>query len=65
MVDLTQEEQNLLQQIVTDKFSVGAFSGMIFNGMLQPNTARPDVLIQEALKVRLLAMKMAETGKSI
>ena len=65
MVDLNTEEQQLLKEIMADKFSVGAFSGMIFNGMLQPNTAKPDVLIQEALRVRLLAKKMAETGTSI
>jgi len=33
--DLNEEELDLLTKIVNDKYSIGAFSGMIFNAVIQ------------------------------
>lgn len=59
---LTTDEKNLLREIVLDKFSVGAFSGMIFNASIQKQqqgiTPNYESLIQEALAIRLLMKEM-------
>lgn len=59
-IKLTEEEHALLHMIVNDKFSVGAFSGMIYNQVKDCDSwdnATIDLHIQLALKVRL---RMAE-----
>lgn len=62
-MELTKDEKQLLTEIVNDKFSVGAFSGMIFNGLIQykkdeafaeaSTTEITDKLIKTALRTRL------------
>lgn len=58
----------LLTQIVNDKFSVGAFSGMIFNAQLQHTDMKVEELIDKALEVRIkmkeLAMVSVVEGKA-
>ena len=52
--------KDLLTQIVNDKYSVGAFSGMIFNMYIShPDNTIPE-LIKQALVVRLVALRMAK-----
>jgi len=50
---LTNEERVLLTEIVNNKMSVGAFSGMIFNAQLANKDMKVDELIQKALSIRL------------
>jgi len=58
LVELSTEEKELLTQILNDKFSVGAFTGMIFNSYIKvPNHTIPE-LIKQALMVRLVARRM-------
>lgn len=62
-MELTKDEKALLTEIINDKFSVGAFSGMIFNGLIQykkdeafaetSTTDITDKLIKTALRTRL------------
>jgi len=62
-MELTKDEKALLTEIVNDKFSVGAFSGMIFNGIIQykkdeafaeaSTSETMDKLIKTALRTRL------------
>ena len=62
-MELTKNEKSLLTEIVNDKFSIGAFSGMIFNGIIQykkdeafaeaSTTETMDKLIKTALRTRL------------
>lgn len=59
MTELTQSEKALLSQIVNDKYSVGAFAGMIFNATVG-TTKSPESAIKEALQVRLAMEKLAE-----
>jgi len=49
---LSDEERVLLRRIVEDKYSVGAFAGMIFNAHIDKGTPVSQ-LIKSALKVRL------------
>jgi hypothetical protein len=56
---LTKEQKELLTIIVNDKFSVGAFSDMIFNAQVAHNMPT-DMLIRRALDVRLEMNKMVE-----
>jgi hypothetical protein len=51
-VELTDRERELLHQIVEDKYSVGAFAGMIFNAYIQGGNSM-EKLIKHALCVRL------------
>jgi hypothetical protein len=57
--DLTPEELELLTKIVNDKFSVGAFSGMIFNAMVQDPEECPIKLVERAVRVRKLIQDMS------
>jgi hypothetical protein len=51
---LTQEQKELLKMIYDDKFSIGAFSGMIFNTVAQHTTNYTDEeYIRLALSIRL------------
>ena len=53
MTQLTKEQKFKLKNIVGDKFSVGAFSGMITNLYYQQPSVEIDDLIKKALEVRL------------
>ena len=60
-VQLTEEEHGLLHNIVNDKFSVGAFSGMIYNHVKDCDSwdnETIDLHIQLALKVRLRMVEL-------
>jgi hypothetical protein len=54
------EQKELLKQIVNDKFSVGAFSGMIFNTKITMPQVEVEDLVKTALNVRLKLMEMIE-----
>lgn len=49
---LTTQQKELLRMIVEDKFSIGAFSGMIFNAQRESGQKTED-LVAQALQVRL------------
>ena len=57
--NLTPEQRALLDKIVNDKFSVGAFSGMIFNAY-KDGKGEIVPLIKDALDTRLLMQEMLE-----
>jgi hypothetical protein len=59
---LTKEEKALLKEIVNDKFSVGAFSGMITNIFYDGKCGEQGAksVIKKALEIRLLAKKLSE-----
>ena len=59
MTELTKEEKALLFKIINDKYSVGAFAGMIFNAHVDSG-ASFDFLIQKALQVRLEMTRLIE-----
>jgi len=61
MVELTQKQKFKLKNIVGDKFSVGAFCGMITNLHFQHSEFDTDTLIQKALEVRLRVEELCET----
>jgi len=49
---LNEKEKKLLKTIMADKYSIGAFSGMIYNKLIETN--RPiEELTKQALIVRL------------
>lgn len=54
---MNEKQKELLKNIVNDKFSVGAFSGMIFNASLQCDEPI-DKIIERALSVRLIMMEL-------
>ena len=56
---LTKTEQDLLMRIINDKYSVGAFAGMIFNAYLGSGKSI-DELVGLALRVRLRMMELIE-----
>ena len=56
---MNREQIELLKKIVNDKFSIGAFSGMIFNASLQSHCTTTE-LIEKALDVRLTMERLAE-----
>lgn len=68
MVELTKDEKTLLNEIVNDKFSVGAFSGMVFNALVQYRlhddktnaNEMTDKLIKTALNTRLRLRELAK-----
>jgi len=53
------KQKDLLKKIVEDKFSVGAFSGMIFNAKISKG-AETQFLVETALDVRLKMLEMVE-----
>jgi len=53
---LTERQKKILTKIVNDKYSVGAFSGMIFNAVL----AHPDLTIEEHLQKALEVREVME-----
>lgn len=63
MIELTKQEKELLVAIVNDKYSVGAFTGMVFNSInSSPNPSKDTIkqAIKDALNVRLVAMELAQ-----
>jgi hypothetical protein len=60
---LNEQQQGLLKAIMIDKFSNGAFCGMVFNAYIQNmlNNGTTDIegLIATALNVRLKAMELS------
>lgn len=56
----TDDERKQLNTIAMDKFSVGAFSGMIYNAKLAHPTISIDALIKLSLDVR---NRIIELGK--
>lgn len=52
VVLFTNEERKMLNAIANDKFSIGAFSGMIYNAKLAHPTLSIDALIKLSLEVR-------------
>jgi hypothetical protein len=56
---LTKEEKELLTQIVNDRYSIGAFSGMVFNKVADKVTNYSDEdYIKLALSIRLKCQEM-------
>lgn len=53
--ELTTEEKSLLNAIANDKFSIGAFSGMIFNALIDTDQTDEhiDMRLKLALRIRL------------
>ena len=56
----TPEQKKKIQTIVNDKYSVGAFSGMIYNASVQNPDESIDKLIQKAIAVRLRLEELAK-----
>lgn len=56
----TPQQKKKIQEVVNDKYSVGAFSGMIYNASVQHPSADIDYLIQQAIKVRLRLEELAK-----
>lgn len=56
---LSDREQELLNQIVNDKYSVGAFSGMIFNAYVEGKGSVKQ-LTKHALNTRIILELLAE-----
>ena len=63
-IELTQQEKDLLDVIMNDKFAQGAFCGMIFNAVEKYGISNSIELIDEqiklALDVRLRAMELSK-----
>ncbi len=58
---LNEKQKELLKSIVNDKFSVGAFSGMIFNAQVRKDNfldTNTEHLVKKALDVRLTMQEM-------
>ena len=60
MTGFNEEEMILLEKIVADKFSIGAFSGMIYNASLTHKDITVEELIKRALAVRIKMQKLVE-----
>jgi hypothetical protein len=58
------EQKQLLKTIMDDKFSNGAFCGMIFNAQVDAatkgQTVSTEYLIERALSIRLKALEMSK-----
>ncbi len=62
--NLTEKERELLTQIVNDKYSVGAFSGMIFNTVISEGERglSTEQIVKKALQTRLLLTQLTQKG---
>lgn len=59
MTTLNNQEKELLQQIMNDKYASGPFTGMIYNAHI--TTKEPvDALIKKALQVRIIATELSK-----
>lgn len=62
MQELTIKQKELLRKIAEDKFSIGAFSGMIFNQFMTLNESEDRITMENciiiALDVRLKIEEM-------
>ena len=56
---LTKEEKALLKDIVNDKFSIGAFAGMITN-LYYDGKAEPKAIAKKLLEIRLMLKRLSE-----
>ena len=56
----TPEQKKKIQEVVNDKYSVGAFSGMIYNASVAHPNESIDRLIQKAIAVRLRLEELAK-----
>ena len=65
---MNKAQQELLVKIVADKYSIGAFAGMVYNQLmsfrLKGANAEIEDLIGEALNVRLKMEDLANETKS-
>lgn len=62
-MELTKQEKDLLDIIMTDKYANGAFCGMIFNDISKRDTDSQEIIdlsIKLALKVRIRAMELSK-----
>ena len=59
-IEFSKEELDLLKAIVNDKFAVGAFSGMVFNALIERQSDNIDYHLQQALRVRLRLLELAK-----
>lgn len=63
MTELNKQEKDVLNGIVNDKFAVGAFTGMIFNSLVErdipPTVENIKAAIAMAIKIRIVAAKFA------
>ena len=57
---LNLKEKTLLKSIMNDKYSCGAFSGMITNLSLAQPTNSSEWILKQALSIRLLLLKLSE-----
>lgn len=61
---MDETKKQLLKQIMEDKFSVGAFCGMVFNAQVEYATKgqiiSTETLIDKALDIRLRALEMSK-----
>ena len=63
MTSLSEDEKILLRQILADKYSVGSWCGMIFNGCVASDASNPayiEELMKRALQIRLLAQELSK-----
>ena len=61
--ELTAQEKALLKAIIQDKFSIGAFSGMIYNSIVNVDDwSNENIALKTklALKIRLLLVELSE-----
>jgi len=56
----TQDQISKIRELVKDKYSVGSFSGMIFNRLVENPDETIDELIKRAIKVRLRLEELAK-----
>lgn len=57
---LNKEQKELLKQIVSDKFAIGAWTGMVYNAKIANPNASLEYLMELALEVRLKAVELAK-----
>ena len=64
MTELTKEQKELLTEIMNDRYSVGAFSGMVFNALVTSDipftTENIDMVLMAALDTRLRLKELSQ-----
>lgn len=61
---MNKEQKEELNRIVMDKYSSGAFAGMVFNATIQKPDVNIEDLILAALQVRLTMKEMVKEDYS-
>lgn len=64
---MNEQQTKLLNKIMSDKYSVGSFCGMIFNACINERNLNKNAikeLIILALDIRLIANKMLKRGEN-